>query len=76
MTSIVRSATARRARFPLPVAPAVLGFVLLLAALFAVSYAVGSAAGPVAPGIQLPADGSAIHGSGHSGDMGGMGGMR
>ncbi|WP_274919412.1 hypothetical protein [Streptomyces sp. WZ-12] len=36
-------------------APAVLGFVALLALLGALSYAVGSAAGPVAPGLH-PAD--------------------
>jgi hypothetical protein len=75
MTSIFRSLAALRARFSRPVAPAVLGFVVLLAVLFAVSYAVGSAAGPVAPGIQLPAGGSG-HGSDGSREMGGMGGMR
>jgi hypothetical protein len=37
--------------------PALCGFLLLLAALFAVSYAVGAAAGPVAPGMHAP-DGS------------------
>ncbi|WP_200262649.1 hypothetical protein [Streptomyces sp. HSG2] len=51
-------------RVPLP-APALWGFLLLLVALFAVSYAVGSTVGPVAPGL---------HGSstpGGSGDTGG-----
>ncbi|MEV7503176.1 hypothetical protein [Streptomyces sp. NPDC093018] len=43
---------------PLP-SPALWGFLLLLTLLFAVSYAVGSAAGPVAPGI---------HGTGSGGD--------
>jgi hypothetical protein len=75
MTSIFRSATAWRVRFSLPVAPAVLGFALLMAGLFAVSYAVGCAAGPVAPGIQQPAGGSGPGGTSHgSGGMGGMAG--
>ncbi|MEU3278892.1 hypothetical protein [Streptomyces antibioticus] len=42
--------------------PALCGFLLLLALVFAVSYAVGSAAGPVAPGI---------HGTGGTGGSGG-----
>ncbi|MGJ5752402.1 hypothetical protein FB563_0496 [Streptomyces puniciscabiei] len=48
--------------------PALCGFLLLLALMFAVSYAVGVAAGPVAPGM---------HGTGTSrggGDSGGGGG--
>ncbi|WP_369390791.1 hypothetical protein AB5J72_26385 [Streptomyces sp. CG1] len=48
--------------------PALCGFLLLLALMFAVSYAVGAAAGPVAPGM---------HGTGTSqgdGDPGGGGG--
>ncbi|MGW0768956.1 hypothetical protein [Streptomyces sp. NPDC002676] len=48
--------------------PALCGFLLLLALMFAVSYAVGAAAGPVAPGM---------HGTGTSrgdGDSGGGGG--
>ncbi|MFF5967707.1 hypothetical protein ACFY64_29070 [Streptomyces collinus] len=46
--------------------PALCGFLLLLVCVFAVSYAVGSAAGPVAPGM---------HGTGtsRSGDGGGGG---
>ncbi|MET9413801.1 hypothetical protein ABZY03_06355 [Streptomyces klenkii] len=55
------------------------GFVLLLAALFGVSYAVGTAAGPAAPGIHRTGGGSGSgsgHGSGGgSGGMDGMGGM-
>ncbi|MET7853476.1 hypothetical protein AB0D78_43080 [Streptomyces avermitilis] len=47
--------------------PALCGFLLLLALIFTVSYAVGAAAGPVAPGI---------HGTGTSGEgSGGGGGM-
>ncbi|MEU0029708.1 hypothetical protein [Streptomyces sp. NPDC006335] len=52
--------------------PALCGFLLLLALAFTVSYAVGSAAGPVAPGI---------HGTGSAGngreekEGGGGGGM-
>ncbi|XUL85688.1 hypothetical protein ACQ86D_02455 [Streptomyces galilaeus] len=42
--------------------PALCGFVLLLALVFSVSYAVGSAAGPVAPGM---------HGTGNTGTGGG-----
>ncbi|MFI6007811.1 hypothetical protein ACIBAG_03120 [Streptomyces sp. NPDC051243] len=49
-------------RFPPLVPPALCGFVLLLALIFTVSYAVGSAAGPVAPGM---------HRSGTSGAGGG-----
>lgn len=49
------------------VPPALCGFLLLLALIFTVSYAVGTAAGPVAPGM---------HRSGTSGDGdGGGGGM-
>ncbi|MEV8598303.1 hypothetical protein AB0465_00105 [Streptomyces griseoviridis] len=46
-------------------APALCGFLLLLALVFSVSYAVGSAAGPVAPGM---------HGTGRTGSSGGSGG--
>ncbi|MEV6029259.1 hypothetical protein [Streptomyces sp. NPDC052036] len=46
--------------------PAFCGFLLLLALVFSVSYAVGSAAGPVAPGM---------HGSAGSGSGGSGGGM-
>ncbi|EME97414.1 hypothetical protein J7W19_04495 [Streptomyces mobaraensis NBRC 13819 = DSM 40847] len=48
------------------------GFVLLLAALFGVAYAVGSAAGPVSPGMHRTGGGSASEpGSGHNGGGGG-----
>ena len=47
---------------PTLVPPALCGFLLLLALVFTVSYAVGAAAGPVAPGM---------HRSGTSGDGGG-----
>ncbi|NGO12662.1 hypothetical protein G5C60_34895 [Streptomyces sp. HC44] len=47
--------------------PALCGFLLLLALMFAASYAVGTAAGPVAPGM---------HRTGTGGDgSGGGGGM-
>ncbi|WP_370418358.1 hypothetical protein AB8O64_06745 [Streptomyces sp. QH1-20] len=60
-----------------------IGFVLLLAALFGVAYATGAAAGPVAPGMHRTGDGPGSgdsggstggsgDGSGHSGGMGGM----
>jgi len=48
-------------RLPLP-PPALCGFLLLLVLMFSVSYAVGSAAGPVAPGM---------HGTGNTGTGGG-----
>ncbi|MFF7730063.1 hypothetical protein [Streptomyces sp. NPDC008001] len=56
------------------------GFVLLLAALFGVSYAVGSAAGPAAPGIHRTGGGSGPGpgpggGTGSTGGTGGMDGM-
>ncbi|WP_223863409.1 MULTISPECIES: hypothetical protein [unclassified Streptomyces] len=52
-----RVARARRALPP----PALTGFLVLLAVLMAASYAVGRAAGPVAPGIHrsVPQDGGA-----------------
>ncbi|MFI6154372.1 hypothetical protein ACIBCA_17005 [Kitasatospora sp. NPDC051170] len=52
------------------------GFALLLVAVFGVSYAVGRQAGPVAPGLR-PAGGGGS-GGGASPGMGGhgMGGMR
>ncbi|MGW8745536.1 hypothetical protein [Streptomyces sp. NPDC055794] len=53
--------TARRFLPP----PALCGFLLLLVLAFSVSYAVGSAAGPVAPGM---------HGTGGGGGGGGGGG--
>ncbi|MGW7049592.1 hypothetical protein ACWGDT_44475 [Streptomyces avermitilis] len=55
--------------------PALCGFLLLLALIFTVSYAVGAAAGPVAPGIhgtQTSGDGSG--GGGGMEDMHGSGG--
>ncbi|MEU3355378.1 hypothetical protein [Streptomyces sp. NPDC037389] len=69
--------TARLARPPLRPYATLAGFVLLLAVLFGVSYAAGSAAGPVAPGLHrvggaTPGSGS---GSGTDGNMGGMPGM-
>ncbi|AJT68981.1 hypothetical protein [Streptomyces chattanoogensis] len=59
----------------LPARP-VVGFVALLAVLFALSYGVGAAAGPVAPGLH-PAGGPRTGGPApaHSGDMGRMPGM-
>ncbi|MEU3090350.1 hypothetical protein ACWCQ0_39415 [Streptomyces massasporeus] len=49
--------------------PALCGFLLLLVLMFAVSYAVGAAAGPVAPGMQ----GTTQNGGGGGGtDMGDM----
>ncbi|GAA2244253.1 MULTISPECIES: hypothetical protein [Streptomyces] len=48
--------------------PALCGFLLLLALVFAASYAVGSAAGPVAPGMH-GTSGNNTGGTGGSGDM-------
>ncbi|MFF1688377.1 MULTISPECIES: hypothetical protein [unclassified Streptomyces] len=58
--------------------PALCGFLLLLALMFAVSYAVGAAYGPVAPGMQGTRTGdgggqTVPHGD--NGDMGSMSGM-
>ncbi|MFD1663077.1 hypothetical protein ACFSL4_34135 [Streptomyces caeni] len=53
--------------------PALAGFLLLLALVFAVSYAVGAGAGPVAPGMHAP--GTGADGGDHGGDMGDMGDM-
>lgn len=56
--------------------PALCGFLLLLVLIFSVSYAVGSAAGPVAPGMHgtgTPTGGGT--GGGGDGDGGGMSGM-
>ncbi|WP_108990055.1 hypothetical protein [Streptomyces coelicoflavus] len=73
--------TSARALAPPPV---LYGFLLLLALMFAVSYAVGSVAGPVAPGmsgssdtgVEAPGNGGAGGDGGGSGgqdmDMGGM----
>lgn len=58
--------------------PALCGFLLLLALIFTTSYAVGSAAGPVAPGMHGPGtngggDGRNPDDGGDMGDMGNMG---
>lgn len=57
-------------------ARSVLGFIALLAVLFALSYAAGTLAGPVAPGLH-PAGGTGggDHAPADGGDMGGMHGM-
>lgn len=55
--------------------PALCGFLLLLALIFAVSYGVGVGAGPVAPGMRgdsTSGDGGAPGGGGGMGDMDGM----
>lgn len=59
----------------LPARP-VLGFIALLAVLFALSYAAGTLAGPVAPGLR-PAGGTrgGDQAPDDHGDMGGMPGM-
>ncbi|MEG3626758.1 hypothetical protein [Streptomyces poriticola] len=54
------SGTARRRAVP---PPALCGFLLLLALVFTVSYAVGAGAGPVAPGMHR----SGFGGDGESG---------
>jgi hypothetical protein len=51
-------------------APAVWGFLLLLGLVFAASYAVGAAAGPMTPGVHHTGGGTS-----GTGDMGGMSGM-
>ncbi|GAA0426631.1 hypothetical protein [Streptomyces luteireticuli] len=53
---------------------ALCGFVLLLAALFGVAYAAGSAAGPVSPGLHRSGGGPGSDG-GSGGGMDGMPGM-
>ncbi|MFG2138208.1 hypothetical protein [Streptomyces sp. NPDC048650] len=68
-----RPAPSRAAPRLLPARP-VIGFTALLAVLFALSYAVGAAAGPVAPGMH-PAGGARTGSPGSVGDGGGMGGM-
>ncbi|MEU1945034.1 MULTISPECIES: hypothetical protein [unclassified Streptomyces] len=55
--------------------PALCGFLLLLAMVFAASYAVGAGAGPVAPGMHGTSTTDGGSGDGHGGggmDMGGM----
>ncbi|WKX73516.1 hypothetical protein [Streptomyces sp. XD-27] len=49
------------------------GFLLLLAAMFGVAYAVGSAVGPVAPGMHEKGGSGGSGGSGHMDDMHDMG---
>ncbi|MFJ4626845.1 hypothetical protein [Streptomyces sp. NPDC088847] len=61
------------ARRPLP-PPALCGFLVLLALVFSLSYAVGSTAGPVAPGMR--GTGSAGTGTGGGGGTGGVEDMR
>ncbi|MFJ8531837.1 hypothetical protein [Streptomyces sp. NPDC093591] len=55
---------------PQLVPPALCGFLLLLALIFTVSYAVGAATGPVAPGMHRSGTG----GDGGGADMGDTGG--
>ncbi|GHH11185.1 hypothetical protein [Streptomyces lanatus] len=57
--------TARRRLAP---PPALCGFLLLLALIFTVSYAVGATAGPVAPGMHRSGTGDGTD----TGDMGDM----
>ncbi|MER7839087.1 hypothetical protein ABTY98_25210 [Streptomyces sp. NPDC096040] len=65
-------------RKPVP-PPALCGFLLLLALIFTVSYAVGAAAGPVAPGIHGTSTdvgtGTGTSTGGGADDMGDMGDM-
>ncbi|MEU6173622.1 hypothetical protein ABZ832_17080 [Streptantibioticus parmotrematis] len=68
------SSPPRPARPPV-VAPAVLGFAVLLAVLFGLSYAVGSLAGPVAPGMHAPGVPGGTGGSRTGESGGGMSGM-
>ncbi|MFF4544809.1 hypothetical protein [Streptomyces sp. NPDC001435] len=53
--------------------PALCGFLVLLALLFTVSYAVGASVGPVAPGMH--GTGTSRGGEGDGGGGGGGGGM-
>jgi hypothetical protein len=61
--------------------PALVGFLLLLALVFAASWTAGAAAGPVAPGMHGTGSGQGGGGGSPDGggsggtDMGGMGGM-
>ena len=52
---------------------ALTGFVLLLLAVFALSYGVGAAAGPVAPGMRPDRTGTPGSSVPHEGDMGAAG---
>ncbi len=61
---------------PQLVPPALCGFLLLLALIFTVSYAVGAAAGPVAPGMHRSGTSDGGGGTDPGGqDMGDTGGM-
>ncbi|MFH8367183.1 hypothetical protein [Streptomyces sp. NPDC018031] len=51
------------------------GFLLLLAAMFGVAFAVGAAAGPVAPGLHRTGGGDGPGSGSGGGGMGGMHGM-
>lgn len=55
-------------------APSVAGFAVLLAVLFALSYAAGSFAGPVAPGMRPVHGGEDTPRTGEHGGMDGMNG--
>ncbi|WP_225823932.1 hypothetical protein [Streptomyces naphthomycinicus] len=52
--------------------PALCGFLLLLALVFTLSYAMGAAAGPVAPGMHGTGTNRGDGGPGGGGDMGNM----
>ncbi|WP_405714266.1 MULTISPECIES: hypothetical protein [unclassified Streptomyces] len=66
--------SAGRRAIPVPYA-ALGGFLLLLAALFSVSYGVGRLAGPVAPDLRGDSHQDGSPGSHDMQDMGGMNGM-
>lgn len=70
-----RQAAAASIRRWLP-APSVAGFVLLLAMLFALSYTVGSFAGPVAPGMRPIHGDSGTSKTGEHEEMRGTHGLR
>ncbi|WP_202501627.1 hypothetical protein [Streptomyces sp. SID5785] len=53
-------------------APVVIGFVALLLAMFAASYAVGHLVGPVAPGMRGTSTGDGTDGGPRPGGAGGM----
>ncbi|MFG2501910.1 hypothetical protein ACGFSB_27325 [Streptomyces sp. NPDC048441] len=55
--------------------PALFGFILLLAVMFGLSYAVGHAVGPVAPGMHGTSSGDDPGGHGGAPDSGDTGGM-
>lgn len=71
---LARAAGALRGGAP---PPALTGFLVLLVAMFALSYGVGSAVGPVAPGMHSTDTGSGTGSDGDPGSHGdgGMGGM-